>query len=223
MIRLVIADDHTLFREGLKALLKDEGTIETVAECRNTDELFLILSSEEINVVLVGFALSEKGAYESLQLITEKFHSVKILILSAFYNEEDIGNVFKLGALGYIHQNSEIDELIYAIHTVSKGNKFISPYISLNLLERIESPIQKGQLKVLEKKAPLNRPPIDISNSELEVLTLIAQGYTNAQIADKLFTSKRTIESHRKNLIDKTNTKNTASLIRFAFANGIIE
>lgn len=218
MIKLILADDHTLIREGLKALLKEENSIEIVGEARSTEELISMLDATEADVVLLDFSMPLQQAYDNIRSIYERFPSVKILVLSPAYNEENIAQIFKEGAIGYIHQNSERDELIYAIHTVNKGNKFISPFISLNLLEKVERP---GNGFNFEYDSS-SKSRVDISNREKEVLMLIAQGYTNAEIADKLFTSKRTIESHRKNLIDKTKTKNTASLIRYAFTNGIL-
>lgn len=219
MIKLVLADDHTLIREGLKALLKDESSIEITGEARNIDELISMLEANQADVVLMDFSMPLDQAYENIKCLQEKFPDVKILVLSPAYNEDNITQIFKEGAIGYIHQNSERDELIYAIHTVNKGNKFISPFISLNILEKVEKP-SKSNGMLAEYNA--TKSAVDISNREREVLMLIAQGYTNAEIADKLFTSKRTIESHRKNLIDKTKTKNTASLIRYAFTNGIL-
>jgi DNA-binding NarL/FixJ family response regulator len=220
MIKLVLADDHTLIREGLKSLLKEEVSIEVAGEARNIEELISMLDQKQVDIVLLDLSMPLEVAYFNIRELNSRFPSVKILVLSPVYNEETIAQIFKEGALGYIHQNSERDELIYAIHTVSKGNKFISPFISLNLLEKVDKPGRNGGYNY--EFSISNKPPVDISNREKEVLFLIAQGYTNAEIADKLFTSKRTIESHRKNLIDKTKTKNTASLIRYAFTNGIL-
>jgi DNA-binding NarL/FixJ family response regulator len=217
MIKLVIADDHTLIREGLKSLLKEENSMDVIAEARTIDELSSILEKTETDIVLMDLSMPLEVAYLNIREIHTRFPDCKILVLSPVYNEDTITFIFKEGALGYIHQNSERDELIYAIHSVNKGNKFISPSISLNLLEKVDRPA-----KVSGYNYDIPGQTVDISNREREVLFLIAQGFTNAEIADKLFTSKRTIESHRKNLIDKTKTKNTASLIRYAFTNGIL-
>jgi DNA-binding NarL/FixJ family response regulator len=221
MIKLVIADDHTLIREGLKSLLKEESSIEVVGEARNIEELISILDQNQSDIVLMDLSMPLEIACLNIREVHNRFPDLKILVLSPVYNEETINQIFKEGALGYIHQNSERDELIYALHSVNKGNKFISPFISLNLIEKVERPSKLSGFNY-EISSATQSPPVDISNREREVLFLIAQGYTNAEIADKLFTSKRTIESHRKNLIDKTKTKNTASLIRYAFTNGIL-
>jgi DNA-binding NarL/FixJ family response regulator len=150
-----------------------------------------------------------------MESLNELYPGVKVLILSMLEHERYINKVMEAGASGYVLKNAGQEELLHAIKTVASGQQYLSPEISMNLLKKI----QKSQEKNLSK----DRAPGIISKRELEVLKLIAEGYTNAEIAEKLFSSKRTIESHRKNLLEKTQVKNSAALIKYAIIHGIIE
>ena len=216
MIKVVIVDDHKIIRDGLRALLKGNDQIEVVGEGENGNEAITFLSANETDVVLMDLNMPEMDGFETTGYITEKFPGVKVLILSMVESDVEIYKALEAGAKGYILKSSGSEEIIQAIKDISSGNIHINSRISLNLLKKANSLPAKNNVTSREKKWG------DVSKRELEVLMLIAEGYTNEEIADKLFTSRRTIESHRKNLIDKLKVKNSAQLVKTAIINGLI-
>lgn len=149
------------------------------------------------------------------QYVADNFGDVKVLALSMLNNESYVIKMMDLGAQGYILKNAGQDELCCAIQLVAAGNKYICSEVSLELLRKV----QTLSIPITPFLADDQR---DLSKRELEVLGLIGEGYTNAEIADKLFTSKRTIETHRQNLLEKTKARNTATLIKYALQRGLI-
>ncbi|RDC63489.1 response regulator transcription factor [Adhaeribacter pallidiroseus] len=216
MIHILLVDDHKIIRDGIKSLLKDEATIEVVGEASNAQELIEILPEKEVDVIIMDLNMPVMDGFEGTKYIKENHPDKKVLVLSMLDNENYISKVMDAGASGYILKNTGREEMIYAITTIAAGNLFICTEIALNLLKRVQSSTAK-----IENNG--TRQPGDLSKREIEVLRLIAEGLTNAEIADKLFTSKRTIESHRQHLIEKTQAKNTAALVKFALEKGIID
>jgi DNA-binding NarL/FixJ family response regulator len=213
-IRLVLADDHQIIREGLKSIFQ-ERNIEIVGEAADFKEIPEILKNKEADVVLLDINMPGGDACETTRKITSEHPDVKVLVLSMMDHEAYIKKIMDSGASGYILKSTGKEELIQGIKAVVKKQKFLCSEITFNLLNKIHNKPQP------EKEDEKN--PHGISKREMEVLQLIAKGLTTMEIADQLFTSKRTIETHRKNLLDKTNSKNTASLIRFAVVNGLIK
>lgn len=215
MIKILIADDHNLFREGLKAMLEDPSTdIEVIGEAASGQELFPLLEKHDVDLVLLDFNMPEMDGLAATRYIREHFSSTKILVLSMLEDEKQVSEIIKAGAQGYILKTIDKKELIYAIHKVASGQCYITTQIALNLLDKDTfQQIEKHDTEVSTK---------DLSKRELEVLQLVAKGHTNEQIAEMLFTSRRTIESHRQNLLEKTGSRNTASLIVYATKNNLI-
>ena len=215
MIRVILVDDHGLIRTGLKSLLKDEPTITIVGEAENGMQLISLLESTQADVVLMDIEMPELNGFQTAQHLQHNFNSVKVLALTMFENEDYINKMMEMGAQGYILKNISKEELIHAVQMIASGKSYISAEITLNLLKK-NKPTQTG----INLESP---ELVELSKRELEVLKLITEGYTNAEIADKLFTSKRTIDSHRQRIIEKTQAKNTAALVRFAISRGIID
>jgi DNA-binding NarL/FixJ family response regulator len=218
MIKIIITDDHRLIRKGLKAMLEDVAAIEIVGEAASGVELMQLLEQVSADVVLMDIKMPQMDGFEATRFIMDNFPSVKILALSMFESQNYINQMLELGAQGYILKNITQEELIYAIEVVSQGHPYISAEISINLLRK-----NAGEEKqdLLGKSFPEDEA-VELSRRELEVLKLITDGLTNAEIAEKLFTSKRTIDSHRQRIIEKTQARNTAALVKYAISKGII-
>jgi DNA-binding NarL/FixJ family response regulator len=215
MIDIIITDDHKIVRDGIKALLQDNKAIKVVAEAASGDELIDLLSTVHADVVLMDISMPGKDGFETTQHVAEHFPKVKVLALSMLSNDSYVSKMMDLGAQGYILKNAGQDELCCAVQLVAAGNRYICSEVSLELLRKVQS-------LSLTITPLLSDDQRDQSKRELEVLGLIAEGFTNAEIADKLFTSKRTIETHRQNLLEKTKARNTATLIKYALQRGLI-
>jgi DNA-binding NarL/FixJ family response regulator len=220
MIKLIIADDHKLVRDGLKALLENsEEDLQIVGEAANGKELIRMLPKSEVEVLLMDMNMPEMGGLEATQYIKEHFPRIKVLVLSMLEQEKYVTEALKAGALGYILKTTGQQELIHAIKALVRGEQYISTQIAMKLLNNMHSsqPITVSHISTATQASDN-----ELTNRELEVLHYIAEGYTNAEIADLLFTSKRTVESHRQNLLQKTGCKNTASLIVYASRHHLI-
>ncbi|MFB9864598.1 response regulator [Rufibacter immobilis] len=217
MIKVILVDDHTLIRDGLKSLLKSERTIQIVGEAENGQQLLELLETTTPDVIMLDLNMPIMDGFETLGHLQQKHPNAKVLILTMLDQESYVHKVRSSGAMGYVLKTAGRDELVHAIKTVANDNSFICSEVALRLLNRVNS---EGTT-VSESNPKGNNP--ELSKREMEVLRLIAEGYTNAEIADKLFASKRTIESHRQHLIEKTKARNTATLIKYALQQGLID
>jgi DNA-binding NarL/FixJ family response regulator len=217
MIKIILVDDQILVRKGIRALLEKVATIEIVGEAASGVELVDLLQKVEVDVVLMDIKMPDMDGFDAARHVAENFQSVKILALSMFESEKYVTRMMELGALGYILKNINREELVHAIETIARGQSYISSEITLNLLRK-----SGGQPSDALSNATSETEMVALSKRELEVLKLISDGMTNAEIAEKLFTSKRTIDSHRQRIIEKTQAKNTAALVKYALSNGII-
>jgi DNA-binding NarL/FixJ family response regulator len=215
-IKVLLADDHKIIRDGIKSMLRAEQAIEIIGEASNGRELIDMLTELPADLIIMDVNMPEMDGFETTSYIARHHPSVKVLVLSMLDHERYITKMLEAGALGYILKNTGREELTHAIKTVASGNLYICSEIAINLLKR-NHPIPVKYPLTSETSAA------KLSKRELEVLQLLAEGLNNAEIADKLFTSKRTVESHRKNLLSKTESKNTAALIKYALSRGIIE
>ena len=217
MIRLMLADDHAILRDGLRALLAAEPGIELVGEASNGAELLILLASTPADVVLVDVNMPVLDGFETTTELQQRFPEVKVLVLSMLDHEHYVLRMLQAGALGYVLKNAAFQEITYAIRTVAAGQRFLCSEIGLNMLYKAAGGGPTGSSELAEPAGG-----VGLTARELEVLKLIAEGLTNSEVADKLFTSKRTIETHRQNIIGKTGAKNTAALIKLAVRQGLI-
>jgi DNA-binding NarL/FixJ family response regulator len=207
MIRLFIVDDHPMVIEGIHALLQHERDIEWSGQAMNAASCLGFFVNNTADIVLMDISMPGMDGVELCGLMREKYPGVFILGLSTFNQGLYIKKMMENGASGYILKNSSKEELLKAIHTVNSGNIFFSGEVGEVLREYQHSSIE--------------RMP-ELSPREKEVLGLIAEGYTNPQIAEKIFLSSFTVDSHRKNLLAKLNAKNSAMLIRIAVENKLL-
>lgn len=215
MIRIFIAEDHQIVRDGIRHMFEYEGGFSLVGEAENGKDAVEKLKGLQVDVMIVDINMPEMNGIELAKYVTEQYPDTKVLILSMLDNENYIKQAVAAGAIGYVSKTNGKEELLTAIRTVAAGEFFISHKLSLNLI--------KGNRMISFVTEDGKRLDLEFSAREVEILNLIAEGYTNEEIADKTFTSKRTIETHRRNMIEKTKTRNTASLIKFAIAAGIIK
>ncbi|SDX83367.1 response regulator [Hymenobacter psychrophilus] len=232
MIRILLADDHTILRDGIRALLAREADLQVVGEAANGQALLELLAHTPTDLVLLDVNMPVLDGFAVMPLLRAQFPQVRVLVLSMLDHENYVHRMLEAGALGYVLKNADSTEIIHAIRTVAANQPFLCTEIGLSLLrrlvERTPAPDPLAALVYQPRNgwpvpaaAPVTGQP-ELSGREREVLQLIAEGLTNQEIADKLFTSKRTIETHRQNIIEKTQTKNTAALIRYAMSTGLI-
>ncbi|MCB2406804.1 response regulator [Hymenobacter lucidus] len=216
MMRIILADDHTILREGIRALLAAEADFEVVGEAANGHQLLELLADTPADVVVLDLTMPDLDGFATLPLVRTQYPLVRLLVLSMLEHERYVAQALDAGAAGYVLKNAAISEIIHAIRTVAVGHPFLCTEIGLELLRKLTIGTEKQWEETSERHS-------ELSGRELEVLQLIAEGLTNAEIADKLFTSKRTIETHRQNIIEKTQAKNTAALIKFAVNQGLVK
>lgn len=215
MIRIFLVDDHTIVREGLRAALSFDSTLKVVGEASNGQELLELLPSTPTDVVVLDMNMPVLDGLATTRRLREEFPDVRVLVLSMISHERNIGQLLDAGAHGYALKNLSKDEIISAIQAVAGGRQFLCSETGLLMLRKV-----LNQVGATPDEA--SKKPSDLSNREREVLQLIAAGLTTNEIAEKLFTSKRTIETHRQNIIEKAQVKNTAALIKYAMEHGLI-
>jgi len=212
MIRIFLVDDHAVLRHGLRALLQQEPDLEVVGEAENGQQLLELLPTTPADVVLLDLHMPVLDGLATTQQLCQQFPQVHVLILSMVENELSIGQVLTAGASGYVLKSADRREIIGAIHTIVSGKQFLCSELGLMMLHKV--------LNMTSTPAIVNKQPSGLSQREREVLQLVGEGLTTHQIADKLFTSPRTIETHRQNIMEKTGAKNTAALIKIAMEKG---
>ncbi|MCZ4244002.1 response regulator transcription factor [Pedobacter punctiformis] len=216
MIKIILVEDHNIVRNGIKMLLESEPGITITDEAENGSEaLELIRDNDEVDLVLTDINMAEMDGLTLIKEVKKLNQSIKVIVLSMLDDEKQIIQAFNEGAEGYLLKNIVKEELIFGIKQVYRGGRYLSAEIGLNLLNK--------SAKNATYLSAHTQHSLDFSSRELEVLHLVAEGFTNNEMADKLFLSKRTVEGHRQALIDKTGMKNTAALIRFALVNGLIQ
>ncbi len=212
IINYIIADDHKIFREGLKYALSDDPKLSLLGEAENGKVLLKLLEKQKADVVLLDIKMPEMDGIETTRCLHEKYPHIKILMLTSFDDEHFIIHLLEHGANGYLLKNAEPDEIKKAIHTVYDNDYYFNHLVSKTMLKSITRDLTgNGKLK-----------SINLNEREMDVLKLVCQEMTNAEIAAEIFLSPRTIEGIRKTLIEKIGVRNTAGLVLYAIKNGII-
>jgi DNA-binding NarL/FixJ family response regulator len=214
-IKLVLADDHTVVREGLRALLMAEPDIEIVGEADNGRQAIQLAKQNLPDVVVMDIAMPVLNGIESTRQIARGVPGCKVLILSSYSDDEYVRQVTEAGAVGYLVKQTAASELLKAIREVSRGNVYFSPAIAKRLRDQSRETFSGGQL--LKKRAD------HLTTREVEVLQLIAEGRANKQIAAELCISIKTVEKHRQQVMNKLGIHDVAGLTRHAISKGIIE
>ena len=209
-IKIALADDHQLFRNGLKILLGSFNEFEVVAEASNGNELLRALETSPANIVLMDISMPEMDGVEATGILSRQMPGTRVIALSMYGEEEYYYRMVDAGAKGFILKDSDITDVHDAIIAVHKGGNYFSQELLYHVINRIKNREQEVKSSSLSKR-------------EKEILLKICEGLSNHEIADSLFISKRTVDKHRANLLAKTGSKNTASLILYAIKNRLIE
>ncbi len=210
-IKIIIVDDHSLFRNGLKLLLANAGNFNVIAEASNGKEFIEILDVTEADVILMDIDMPEMDGIEATTMALSKKPGLKIICLSMYGEEEYYYKMIEAGVSGFLLKNSDINEVKTAINAVVDGGKYFSQDLLYNVVKNIKSSYSHQEL-------------IDnLSDRELEVLKQICIGLSNQEIAEVLHISKRTVDKHRANLLEKTKSNNTAHLVMYAIKNKLID
>jgi len=213
MTKIIIADDHQMFIDGLKSLLNTNNQLEIVGEANNGKQLLELLANTPSDIVLMDVNMPEMDGVEATKQLAQHYPHIKVLMLTMFNTRDYIEKLLKAGAHGYILKNTGKEELFEAIEKVMAGES----YFSKEVTERIMEGLQRK--KTIEKDPMM----VELTDREKEVLKLIVQEMTSNEIAEKLFISFHTVETHRKNLISKLGVKNIAGLVKYAFQQGLID
>ncbi|RZK63206.1 MAG: response regulator transcription factor [Hymenobacter sp.] len=215
MIRVFLVDDHHLVRSGLHLLLATQPDLEIVGEAGNGLELLAQLPTTPTDVVVLDLNMPGMDGLETTRRLREQYPQVHILVLSMLNQESYVFQMLDAGAQGYVIKSMGIAEISSGIRTVAAGGQFLCTDAGRATLRRpSESP---GEPVMVAAPAPGT-----LSRRELEILQLISDGSTTNEIADKLFISKRTVETHRQNMLEKMQASNTAALIRIAVRKGLV-
>jgi len=214
-IRVILADDHTVVRQGLRALLAAEGDIDIVGEAENGRQAIQLVKKLLPDVAVIDIAMPVLNGLEATRQITRCAPSTKVLILSSYSDDEYVQQLTEAGAAGYLVKQTAANDLLKAIREAHKGNAFFSPTIAKRLRDQCRQAFANGQ--------PAKRRPDYLTTREAEVLQLIAEGRANKQIAAELSISIKTVEKHRQQVMNKLNIHDVAGLTRHAIAKGIIE
>lgn len=210
-INITIVDDHTLFREGLKLLLQNFSFVGSITEAENGIQFLKQLESHCPDVVLMDIDMPGIDGVETTAKALNHSPQLKIIALSMFGEEEYYYQMIGAGARGFLLKNSEVGIVREAIQTVAEGSSYFSEELLYNIVKNI-------------KKSNNSQAPQHIlSEREQEILMLICKGLSNAEIAENLSISKRTVDKHRENILSKTESKNTASLVMFAIKNKLVD
>lgn len=216
-IKVAIADDQVLFLKGLKFIIETFDNVELVLEAQNGRELLDKLKEVEVNIILMDLKMPIMDGMEATIEVRKLYPAIKVIFLSMHDDERLISHMMKIGASGYLLKNESPEVVRDAIIAVAEKGFYFNDYVSKALLSGLHSKNSAIDLKHHFKEK------IHLTKRELEILDLICRAYTTAEIGEKLFISKRTVEGHRKNLIEKTGVKNTAALIVLAIKNGLVE
>ena len=212
-IRVLLADDHKIFRDGVRSILEKEKDIEVVDDAANGKEVIEKIEKLEIDVLVLDIDIGKPNGIEITEMVSKNHPDVKILILSMMGLHDFVIQALEKGAIGFLLKNTGKDEVLTAIRSVSKGDSYFSREVSAILIEQLHKP----------SSARKKNTDIPLSVREIEVLKLIAQEFSNPEIAERLFISIRTVDTHRRNLLEKLGAKNTAGLVKFAIQKGLVD
>lgn len=206
MIKILIADDHEIVVDGLRSLLESEKDIKIMGEAYNGKDVIPILEKDTINVAILDISMPKMDGVELTKYIRKNFPKVKILILTMYNEIGFIRRIIEAGAHGYILKNKGKEELVKAIHALYNGNEYLGEEVTKTLFSSIRNSNVYGKILLTKR--------------EKEVLRLIANSYTTPNISKELHIAHCTVETHRRNLIEKTGVKNSKGLVKFALENG---
>jgi DNA-binding NarL/FixJ family response regulator len=213
-VKLLVADDHKIFRQGIKKLLEEESDLQVVGEAADGREAVKKATELKPDVILMDIAMANLNGLEATKQIKKVLPSTKVIMLTMHKNEEYILQSFQAGASGYILKEGAVEELVSAIRSIHSDKSFLSPTISKTLIDAYLRKMETGKTET----------PFDLlTDREREVLQLIAEGYTNREVAKQLFISVKTVEAHRAHIMQKLNIHDIAKLVKYAIQKGLVD
>lgn len=216
-IRVFIADDHKIMRVGIRGILEREPGLEIVADAGSGEETRQLIETHVPDVVLMDIDMGASSGIELTRWIKSHYPAIQVIGLTMHDEETHIVHMLEAGASGYLLKTAGPEEIIAAIRAVARGDSYFSQAVSATLLKAITL---RNDPAFKKKKHDAGSP--QLSDREIEVLKLICEENSNQEIADKLFISVRTVDSHRRNLMEKLQLKNTAGLVRYAIEKGLL-
>ncbi len=213
-IKIIIADDHKIFLDGIVSLLFEKEGIEIVGTAFSGENLLELIKTTEADLIITDITMKGISGIETTKIITREFPHLKVLILSMHTNEEFVLNSVKAGADGYLPKDTSVEELLEAIFTISKGGQYYSRDVSEHFFKNYIKRYRYEQ-KVIESG--------ELTQREIEILKLAATGLSNKEIAEKLFISVKTVDTHKNHIMQKLKLKNSAELVLYAVKNQLIE
>jgi DNA-binding NarL/FixJ family response regulator len=213
-IKIILADDHRIFRKGLKSLLSEKENIEVLAEADNGDEALEAARKYKPEIVIMDIAMPKMDGIEATRQIRDRFPDTEVVILSMHAKKAYIDQVLKAGAKGYVLKDSDEENLLSAINTVHNGGYYLDSPVADQVLSDYFKDKSKRELK--KQSDPL-------SEREREVLRLLAEGHSNQEVADTLYISRKTVENHRANIVRKTGIQGQVGLTKYAARIGLID
>jgi two-component system, NarL family, response regulator NreC len=211
-ITLVLADDHLVVREGLRALLEAEPDFEVVGQTGNGSDVAALVGQVQPDVLVLDLMMPGAGGLDVIREVEDRTPKTRIVVLSMHANEAYVLEALTSGAAAYVLKQSEAGELVRALREVAAGRRYLSPPLSERALEAY---LRQAESGVPDRQGAL-------TPREREVLQLVAEGYTSAEIADRLFISPRTVETHRSNLMRKLGLRTPADVVRYAVRSGVL-
>ena len=210
-IKIILVDDHQMFRDGLKFVLKQIPEFEIIGTAANGQEYLDLLEAGLPDVVIMDIGMPVMDGIQATQKTTEKYPGINVIALSMFSDQEYYHKMVAAGVKGFLIKEAGLDELEKAIKAIHQGNAYFSQELLRNIIVDISNP------KVTA------RDGYQLTKREEEVLQMICKGYTTKEISDLLFISQKTVEGHKTNLLSKTNSKNTLNLMLYALKNKLVE
>jgi DNA-binding NarL/FixJ family response regulator len=216
-IKIFLVDDHQIVRDGIKSLLQNAPEITISGEASSGKELLSRIASSDTEIILMDISIPDISGIELTKQIHKNFPEIKVLILSMYTQEDFIVNAIAAGAKGYLPKNTTRPELLKAITEIYEGNEYYSDAISKIILENYISNVRKTKEPEPEK----DKEEDVLSSREKQILQMVVEGHSNQEIADKLFISIRTVESHKNHIMQKLGIKSIVELIKYAIRNKI--
>ncbi|MBO7343883.1 MAG: response regulator transcription factor [Alistipes sp.] len=215
MIRVALVDDHTLFRNGLKMLLSTHAQVEVVLEAGSGEEFLAQVERVQPDVVFMDYAMPGMSGAQTTELALQLCPEMKIISLTMFADNAYYSQMVASGAKGFLLKDSEFDEVVAAVESVATGGS----YFNESLLQSLSQSLRSTGHGAADSIAEADR----LSEREIEILVGICRGESTQEIADRLYISKRTVDKHRANILEKSGCKNTASLVVYAIRHGLVE
>ena len=209
--KVIIVDDHTLFRNGLRILLNNMENYRVIGEAANGKQFLDQLEKEMPDLVLLDINMPVMDGIEAATIAHSKYPNLKIITLSMYGEEDYYYKMVNAGVKGFVLKNSDIKQVKNALDIVFDGGSFFSSELLQNLINSLKSSPKSKEIHT------------ELSEREMEILILICQGLSNQEIGDRLFISKRTVDKHRANILEKSESKNTAQLVVYAIKNRLVE